>query len=272
MAKQQANIDEWMIVVGSLGMLILAIAIVLFVVIYNKRLLRQKHAMQERELQHRKEMIDAVIHTEQAERVRIARNIHDDMGAVLNTARLNLSALSAARTDEARYQELVNETNTLLQLTIDNIRNVAKDLMPPVLKQFGLSKALAELCRRSNVSAYVHMDFVQHGAPLSLTSRTEVQLYRIVQEIVNNALKHSGAKKLEIISNVTEKSVQIIVHHNGQGLAHEKVIELSHEQRGIGLNSILSRALIIGATVQYVVMNEQESRVIVEIPLHEAKN
>lgn len=272
MAKQPAGIDAWMIMVGTLGMLILAIAIILFVVVYNKRLFRQKHAMQERELHHRKEMIDAVIHSEQAERVRIARNIHDDMGAVLNTARFNLSALSSARNDELRYQELINETNSLIQLTIDNIRNVAKDLMPPVLNQFGLTKALAELCRRSNVSAYVQMNFVQHGRPMQLPPRTEVQLYRIVQEIVNNVMKHAGAKKVEIITNVTETSAQIIVHHNGEGLAQEQAIELSVEHKGIGLNSILSRALIIGATVQYVVMNKEESRVIVEIPLHETKN
>jgi two-component system, NarL family, sensor kinase len=269
----QANIDvAWLVVVGSLGMLILAISIILFVVVYNKRLLRQKHAMQERELQHHKEMIDAVIHTEEAERTRIARNIHDDMGAVLNTAKLNLSALASARTDTDRYQELVAETNTLIQLTIDNIRSVAKDLMPPVLKQFGLTKGLAELCRRTNVSTTIEMNFIHHGASPNLPSRTEVQLYRIVQEIVNNVMKHSGAKKVDIILNVNEKSVQIIVHHNGAGLHHDQAMQLSNEQGGIGLNSILSRALIISATVQYVVMNENESRVIVEIPLHETKN
>lgn len=262
----------WLIAGGTLGMTTLASFIIIFLVVYQKRLLKQKQIIQALELQHSHEMIEATFSTQENERERIATNMHDGVGMLLNTTKNNIAALNATRTDEKQHKKLINETKDLLQLAVDNIRAISKDLLPPTLKKFGLVKGLADLCRRTSISGIMDISFTHIGPEIELPKKTEVQLYRITQEVINNIMKHAGAEQLELILTTSRQSLKLAINHNGEGLPQDKVIELSQEQKGIGLNSILSRALIIGANVQYIVIGPQQSKVLVEMPVNEKEN
>ncbi len=268
--EQQVPVNiPFIILLGGLGMLVLSLGIILMVIIYQKRMLRQQNALQAAETQYQQELLKATIDSQENERERIAKNLHDDVGALLSAVRLNLGRLSLRTKQESDLPVLIRETDGLIDNVLENIRSISSDLVPPVLERFGLAVSLRNLCLQLNTSGLIHTEVQLEGEEYRLPRKAELQLFRITKEVVNNTLKHSGASHIEIMLQHSPGNLQICISHNGKGLTHAQALLLLETQKGLGLKSIESRARSIQALIQYIYIDAQHSKVLITLPVDE---
>lgn len=260
------------IIIGTSVILFLVFFVILFVLLHQKRMLQHKTLITQKEINHQKKLVEANIEVAEFEREKIAKNIHDDIGTTLNVISLHLNRIKRNANNETLVKELTDESRDLLDNSIETIRNIAKDLMPPSLIKLGFVKGLNELCRQIESASSLKIKLNQLNSAFDLPKKTEIQLYRIVQETLNNIVKHANANTININLQNNLKSIIITINHNGKGISNEMVNELTKTNSGIGLRSVQSRAQIINATLQYITVSNNESIINIEVPKYETTN
>lgn len=261
-----------LIIIGTTAILCLVFFVILFILQHQKRMFQHKAVIIEKEINHQKKLVEANIEVAEFEREKIAKNIHDDIGTTLNVISLHLNRIKRNASNEILVKELTDESRNLLDNSIDAIRTIAKDLMPPSLIKLGFEKGLTELCRQIENVSTLKINLNKLNSTFDLPKKNEIQLYRIVQETLNNIVKHANASVININLQNNLKSIIITINHNGKGISTEMVNELTKTNSGIGLRSVQSRAQIINATLQYITVSEKESIINIEVPKYETKN
>ncbi len=257
-----------LIVIATVGILVFIFFVILFVLFYQKKELKNKVLNEEKEKNHQRELLNATIEIAEAERRRIADNLHDDIGAIINLVKLNIGKIERSTSDKTVVKELSNESAGLLETTMENIRSISRDLAPPVLRQLGFEEGLNDLCQKLNNSGAVKINFTRPGKEIKMPQKTELQLYRIIQEVINNTLKHAAATEISISLNSFSDKFVVMLIHNGKGITNISIDALMRDGKGLGLKSIQSRAQIINAVVNYS-SNNASSSILIETPLHE---
>jgi len=248
-------------------MLLLMMAVIFFVVIYQRKVLRQQGQIRKIEAEHQQRMLQASLRAQEVERGKIATNLHDDLGTMLNTAKLHITRLKSKSKDDAQLADAAENLGSLLDMSISQVRGIARDLMPPILSKFGLVKGLEELCKRIASAKYVKTSCHETGEQEALTEMQEVQLYRMAQEILNNVLKHANATAINVDIAWKPEKLRLVIKHDGEGLSQERLIQLIDSDAGVGLKSIMSRAQAIEAKVTYNQKDIPESNVVIDLPL-----
>jgi len=253
-------------------MIILAVFIVLFVVIYQKRILQQQNKIQQTEYDHQKELFNATIQVEENERERIAKNIHDDLGTLLSVIRLNnINAIKKASDPEAVLKSL-EDNKELLNSTSEVVRSISKQLAPPTLLKLGYIEAISELCKHINNTDALTISFSFEDVPTRFDSKIEVQLYRITQEVVNNIIKHAEASDIDIDLSMLDAVLNLSITHNGEGINSAAIEKLLRSAKGLGLKSIQSRVQAINGSIQYLTIGLNDSKIMIHIPLKNEEN
>lgn len=247
------------IIFGSLGMLTLVAFIILFVVFYQKRVLQHRNEINEAETKHQKKLLEASIEVAEKERQKIATNIHDDVGIVLNVIKLNISRMERNKNDVALVEELLKNNASLLEDTINTLRSISHDLMPQSLVRLGYVKGISELCHKINTGGGQNVQLVSDDNKLELNKKVEMQLYRLTKEILNNIIKHSSSKHINVNISILNNILSVLISHDGKGITDNEVKELIDSGNGIGLQSIYSRAQLTGSKINYLLNNNQYS-------------
>lgn len=177
------------------------------------------------------------------ERTRIAREMHDDLGAKLTAFDLELKALSYRCADDASLSTRIESMLELAQGAMDSLRRILSDLRPGVLDHLGLWAAvehlLGEFTQRTSIACTLDLEpYLEH---VRLSKNTETALYRILQEALTNVSKHSGASAVNVLVQTEEQAVIFEVKDNGRGMA------VRNHHAGFGLMGIEERAWDIGA-------------------------
>lgn len=249
------------LIIGTCSMLFLAGSIIFFVVYYQKRMLQNKMEKQKMEGEYQRKLLQATLESQEKERKRLASELHDSVGAMLSATKLNLNFLKSLGDDTETKQSL-DETKSMIDETIDTVRRISKDLLPSSLEKFGLVEALKEFCDK--ISTPKTGVFFQHDdKQLSLKKEQELPLYRLVQEIVNNALKHADAKSV-IISINQDPRFSLVITDNGKGFdvqATKKDIN-----KGVGLYNIENRVNMLRGQVELTSVLGQGTTYKVVIP------
>lgn len=261
-----------LLIIGTCAILFLVFFVIFFVLIHQKRMFENKALVINKENIHQKKLIDASIEIAELEREKIAKDIHDDVGSVLNVINLHLNRISRSVDDKVLMKELINESKDLLESSIETIRGISRDLMPPILIRLGYEKGIAELCRQIKFSNAIETTFITSAQELTISKRVELQLYRIVQEVVNNIIKHAKASEIKITLQCGPSVFTTEIFHDGEGISSEMINQLSEGKGGVGLRSIQSRAQMISATVQYITVSKKKSLIIIEVPTYEITN
>jgi two-component system, NarL family, sensor kinase len=179
----------------------------------------------------------SVLEGEEAERQRLARDLHDGLGGLLSGVKLSLNNMKG---NVILTNESVNDFNHaigLLDTSIKELGRVAHNMMPEVLVKLGLKDALSDFCNNMDASNTMNIRFQFIGEFVRVEQKLEIGVYRIIQELINNAIKHSGANEV-IVQMVQETNrLCMIVQDNGKGFD----ITAAQQGKGIGLNSIRSR-------------------------------
>lgn len=217
---------------------ILALALI-FIFGFLYHLSRQRRIIAEKEKQAIEKQqqvisLQAMINGQETERIRIAKDLHDSMGGTFSTIKMHLSTLEYGSKDRQQAQLLEKCINIIGNAAIE-VRRIAHNMMPEVLIKLGLIDSIQELTANINSSKQLKVNFQYFGMEERLTSDFEIMLYRIVQELLNNIIKHSDATEA-IIQFVKEGSrLNITVEDNGKGFSSKK------DTKGIGLSTVKER-------------------------------
>jgi signal transduction histidine kinase len=177
--------------VGTFAMMLLAGGIFFFFVTYQKRLLKKQIELKEIKAAHQEKLLQNSILAQEKERSRVARDLHDEVGAMLSVVKLNVSRLEKKST-ESDTRNLVIETKNHLDEVINQVRRISRALLPPSLEKLGLFYALQELGNWVNKSDLIVVECYKIGDQLRLDLEKELALFRIIQELLNNSLKHAN--------------------------------------------------------------------------------
>jgi two-component system, NarL family, sensor kinase len=231
--------------IGTAGMLFMASAIILFVVFYQKRMLNEQLRRQTMEADYQRKMLAAQIESQEQERTRIAKDLHDDVGLMIQALRITSLSLLKDAPEESRkeVQEMASDLT-------ESVRKISWNLMPSSLERFGLTSTVEEMCNRLSAHG-APVGFLCEGNPSALAKNNEVLLYRMAQEMVNNSLKH--AKASQILVKLIWNDIQLLlsVVDNGIGFDMSTNSTATAKGSGLGLMSLHSRAHLLGATISF---------------------
>src|SRR5690606_12399343 len=185
---------------GTLAMLILAIGIILFVIFHQRKVIRYQMMMKQLEAEKQQILLNASIRFQEEERQRIAADLHDDAGPLLATARLYLNE-NLVNQEKSQQLQSILSAKQIIDDAILLIRNISHSLMPPTLKNFGLESATTDLFQKISGSGAINASARFHDYRTRLKVDAELLILRIIQELVNNILKHSHAGFIHLTQN-----------------------------------------------------------------------
>jgi signal transduction histidine kinase len=223
-------IDDWIGVLISV--MIIGGVILIRELFYSLKRVDSERARDE------KRVINAIINTEENERKRFAKDLHDGLGPILSTVKMSLSALTDRIKDQSGSVILSN-TNHLVNEAINTIKDISNNLSPHVLTNFGLTSAISAFTTKINQTKAVEIDFKSNMEALRLDNDKEVVVYRAVCELINNSILHSGASRIEIELNKHEKFVTLQFYDNGRGFDTSSLSK--EDTKGMGLSNIETR-------------------------------
>jgi two-component system, NarL family, sensor kinase len=200
------------------------------------------------------------ITTLEKERSRMASDLHDEIGPLLSAIKLRIGSLDVSQADE----EDVETTNQQIDNLIKRMREISFDLMPTSLLRKGFTAALNEFIEYCSKSNKLKISF--QFADIKLSQSQAINMYRIVQEIIHNTIKHAEASELIIELRQEEDNVLLATRDNGKGFNYD---ERTNETKGQGLQNLLSRTEIIGGKMFVESKKEKGTTYIFEIPIVE---
>ena len=250
-----------------MGILILMFFIVLMILLYQKKTLAHKSEAAARDTEHQKKLLDASLEIAEQERTKIAANIHDDVGMLLNVLKLNLRRIQRNTDNKEQVEEILGNSFGLIDNSLDIIRTISNDLMPPTLINLGFVKGMKELCRQINLAGSIEVSFVSEEENIEMDKKNELQVYRLVKELLNNTLKHARPAFIEILIAVKEHKLIVSIFHNGMGIQTEQIRKLAETSTGLGLKSILTRTQLLNASLEFTILENKTSLGVLETPL-----
>lgn len=240
-ANKQRQLVIWILVILALSLTIIAL------LIQRKNLHKQRLQEQRiRELETEKQLTaaEAVIKGEEQERSRLAKELHDGLGGLLSGIKFSFQTMKGNLILTHENARLFERSLDMLDTSIMEMRRVAHNLMPENLIKFGLDTALRDFCEDINQSGVIELRFLSFGLQGEEIDQTSsISIYRIVQELVNNILKHAEARNGLVQITKTGKQVLLDVEDDGKGFEHSKMLLSS----GIGWSNIKSRLEYLNA-------------------------
>lgn len=162
------------------------------------------------------ESMHSMIQGQEAERERVAKDLHDSLGGLLSTVKLHFDAIQSQSANVGKMQEY-QRAYTLLDEACNEVRQISNDLQPSALHKLGLVPAVNDLINRVRTADAPTIDFHHYGINGSVDPRVSLNVFRIVQELLSNSLKHSGATNISLVLTQTHDALSVVVQDNGKG-------------------------------------------------------
>lgn len=247
--KTQSNIVS-LILIGTIGMLVLVLGLITFIIFHQRKVIRYQQTLQKMEEEQQNILLNASIRLQEEERERLAADLHDDAGPLLATARLYLNE-NLVHLDQATQIQHIFNAKSILDDAIQLIRNISHSLIPPTLKNFGLESAVNDLFQKISGAGRINTSCHFYDYPNRLVMEREQIIFRIIQELVNNILKHSKANFINITQNVYGELFIIRIEHDGHGLTQSDFEKKTKSSGGIGLKNIQSRLKVLQGKILF---------------------
>ena len=215
---------------------------------------------QRRSLRIHKERIRAEIDTLENERKRIAADLHDELGPLLSAVKLQINNLETLDPGDL---QIIGKSSQYIDSIITKLREISNDLMPNTLLRKGLKNAIVEFIDNSQDTYKLPVKFICEQ-DLALAQDKEINLYRIVQEITHNTLKHAKATMLIIKISIQDDRLFLMTADNGVGFDYFSKIR---DNSGLGLRNLQSRTEVMGGEFNCVSTPEKGTAYTIEIPL-----
>ncbi len=240
-----------LLIIGSAIMVFTALIIVVFVLVYQRRMYEKHHKLIELELADQKRLIEAEIRATEREQKRIAQDLHDDTGASLTSLRFHIAQLQDSPQKRAM-------TKTLSETTY-KVRNVCNELLPYTLEELGLSDSLSYMITRLNDTVEIDVNFIliSDDKSVILDQNEELAMYRIVQELLSNIVKYAEASYIDVLLTMKEGTMKLEIVDDGNG-----VIAMPKDHPGsFGLQNIVSRLRYINGSMVRTIRKQRGTTV-----------
>jgi two-component system NarL family sensor kinase len=255
------------LLIGGISfMLLAAVALVLFIVTYQKRLLEQQLRLRAAEAEYQQQLLAAVINAQEHERERIGRDLHDGIGSTLATAKLLVGRLGTTLAP-AETTSLTGRVKDILGNAVHDVRGLSHSLYPAVLDRFGLAEALQHLADVSTDAGTLPVELtIDYPQPLPLAQ--ELALYRICQELIHNAQKHArGATHLAVQLHQAGPRLSLRVVDDGCGFDVASLAHTRPASGGAGLRSIEVRVRMLHARFSQQSAPGEGTRTLIELDI-----
>lgn len=245
----------------ALSLLVLSLLIAYLYISRNK--IKESNRLQKEILKQQDIATKAIIEAEERERKRIASDLHDGIGQMFSAVRMNLSSIS----DDIEFKKedkksLFTKTIDLVDESCKEVRAISHNMMPNVLLKSGLATAVRDFIGKIDDSL-IKVNLVSYGLNERLDVNIETVLYRVIQESVNNVIKHSGANQLDIQISVEDKEVTVTIEDNGKGFDASN----KDNYNGIGLKNIMTRVEFLKGSVEWDSSPGKGTLVAIHIPV-----
>jgi len=241
------NTPAIVVLTGIFLMLFMGIILVLFFYFSKKKIIQKELEKKENELQHSKDLLEASIAVQEKERRRIAQDLHDDISSKLNVVSLNCHLLSIDNLEKEKQTEILNTILSLSTKALDSSRRIAHNLFPPVFDKFGLDAAIEELCSEFSSLENVNVTYKSQVTFNEADKERHLHVFRILQELINNSVRHGKSKKITII--FTNNSNKISCSYNDNGVGFN--LDRAEKQAGLGMKNIESRINFLKGTLKF---------------------
>lgn len=232
------NVIKTIAYISSTVFFLLASALIYLIFIYAKRQRLYHQQVQLMRKKNEAELLKATLTTQENERERIGANLHDDIGPLLSSFKMYFKNELRHKTGDEK--EEVEAMLIALDDNIEQVRDFSRDLVPSVLHQFGLKSALEELKRRFEKNDDISISLTI-PEPIHLQIEELLSIYRIIQESINNAIRHGSASFIEIKMYTVHSDYEITITDNGSGF------NITDQPKGLGLRNIEARCKSMGA-------------------------
>ncbi len=196
-----------------------------------------------------REILSTIIRTEERERARFAKDMHDSVGPLLSTIKLYVNELKFDNIEQIEREEYVKQTNIIVDEAISSIRTISNNLMPTVISNYGLVKAIESFCEKINKTNRISITFNKINFEKRLDKNIELILFRVISELINNTLKHAYASCIYIELKKIDNKVFISFKDDGVGFDIDEVMNM--ENKGMGLKNIISRIKSINGQYKF---------------------
>ncbi|MFD2586951.1 tetratricopeptide repeat protein [Croceitalea marina] len=233
LAEKQRQLALW----GGLGG-VLAIILAVSFWLNKEGQKRKEQEITNLKNQHEIIRLESLVSGEEKERIRLAQDLHDGINGDLSVIKFKVDSLGRKKLNKGEL-ETVENTLGMLDNAIDQVRRISHNLAPPSLQNFNLNEAIQQHLRKIQLAHQMDIDFQTFGQVPNFSTEQETALYRIVQELLNNIVKHAEATETLVQLNHTEEFTQLVIEDNGKGF------DTKISQNGIGLQNIASRVAFL---------------------------
>ncbi|MFY7669841.1 sensor histidine kinase [Tenacibaculum sp. MEBiC06402] len=269
--KNKRKQDQIILLIG--GVFIILGSLITYLNLKNSRKKRLL-AEQQKELEKQKNLtllkeqeittINAMVEGQEKERIRIAEDLHDNIGSVLATLKLHFENLKLNREKKHfNQEELYNKTEKLIDETYLKVRSIAHAKNAGVIANQGLLVAIKVMAEKISSANQLNIEIVDYGLDKRLDSNTEITIFRIIQELITNIIKHAEASEATINISHFDDSLNIIIEDNGKGFNSNNI----NLKNGMGLASIKKRVEHLNGSFQIDSVQKRGTSIIINIPV-----
>ncbi|MBC7916075.1 MAG: sensor histidine kinase [Pyrinomonadaceae bacterium] len=248
--NQQSTIQNLKIkqrnILLSIALIVIVCIAGLSYLIYTRRKLKAEARLQSEINKHQEEAARAVLKAEEHERRRIATDLHDGIGQLLSVALMNMNSLYDKLKVGKIELSLADKSVALINESYDEMRTISHQMIPTALLKTGLNTAISEFLNKIDENK-IKISWETIGLDERLEEQTETLIYRVIQEAVNNVIKHANATRLDIQLIKDADGISLTVEDNGKGFDKEKPTH----KRGIGLKNIVDRIELLKGSVDF---------------------
>ena len=261
---------RYLVIIGISVMLLLFTSFLMTLIFSQRKKLKYQQSMEKMREQQQNQLIEAAVRSEETERHRIAETLHDEVGAILSSAKLHLLGIKAEVLDE-RDRKLHEKGRELLNDVIQQVRGISHTLHSNILKEFGLNEAIRHFVRKMTQESVLNATTALDDNYKTVNPDNDISMYRMVQELVNNIVKYAHATELIISSTLKNDILSLVIYHNVDGLTQEQFETLRYQKEGLGLKNIQNRIILLKGTIRFT--NGSEGyRINIDVPVKPTTN
>ncbi len=238
---EEESVIYYGLIIGIIAMIILAGGFILVFSNYQRGIMKKQQQLHQLEILHKQELINECLKSSEEERLRIAKDIHDELGGIFSTLILSLNLKQAEFTNTN-----FNPIKEIAESGLKSVRRISHSIIPFELELLGLKGILANLLSNFEEHSKIKVDSILHFYEDTFDKESQLAIYRIIQELLSNCIKHSGADKVELTITSSDNFSKLSYKDNGIGNKGSKITKA-----GVGLKNIESRASSLGGKVEF---------------------